>query len=194
MVCLAIGLGFGAADAQAENASYRFSWEGSGGYAMRGALSFDAALLGREEIRAGDLTCFVIEGYRDDEPIGRWALGMLNEETSWSLSFRPSGPEFTVFGPGRPMPQAWNMDGAGTDCGPGGFGFNIGNAAQDLCLDGRLVLSSQVAPSRPFPVQRDDDVRFPSDACLGPMLMSALPEHVVPASFQAEKDSAHEQN
>ncbi|MGR3376443.1 hypothetical protein [Salipiger abyssi] len=193
-IFLVTGLGLGAAPAWAENASYRFEWQGSGGYAMRGALSFDAALLGREEVRASDLTCFVIEGYRDSEPIGRWALGMLNEETTWSLSFRPSGPEFIVFGPGHPMPQAWNMDGAGTDCGPGGFGFNIGNAAQDLCLDGRLVIGSQVDPSRPFPAVRDDDVPFPSDGCMGPMLMSKLPERVVPASFEIEKDSDHGQN
>ena len=90
-----------------------------------GALGFDADLLAREEIRAADLSCFVIEGCHDGAPVGRWALAMLNEETSWALTFLPRSSEFAVFGPGRLMPQAWNMDGAGTDCGPGGFGFLV---------------------------------------------------------------------
>ncbi|MCR8547990.1 hypothetical protein M4578_09135 [Salipiger sp. P9] len=191
---LATGLAACAVPALAETVSYRFDWQGSGGYSMRGALGFDAELLAREEIRAADLSCFVIEGFHDGAPVGRWALSMLNEETSWVLTFLPRSSEFAVFGPGRLMPQAWNMDGAGTDCGPGGFGFNIGNAAQDLCLNGRLVVESQVAPARPFPARREQGISFPADACLGPMLMSALPARAVPVSFQTEKDPPHGQD
>ena len=161
--------------ADAEEARYRFEWQGGGGYVMRGAMSFDAALLGSSIVTASDLTCFFIEGSRDGGPVGRWALSMLNEETSWVLTFLPQSSEFAVFGEGAMMPQAWNMDGFGTDCGAGGFGFNIGNAAQDLCIDGRLILESQVPPERPFPALRDDALSFPPDACMGPLMMSALP-------------------
>lgn len=170
----AFGLTLAGSAATAENVSYRFEWQGAGGYSMRGGMSFDAGFLGRSEVRAQDLSCFFIEGRRDGAPVGRWALSMLDEETSWVLTFLPREQAFAVWGPDQPMPQAWNMDGAGTDCGEGGFGFNIGNAAQDLCIDGRLVVLSQVAPDRSFPVTRDDAMTFPADACMGPMLMSGL--------------------
>lgn len=160
--------------ARAEDAAYSFVWEGAGGYEMRGAMAFDADLLSQPEITQSDLTCFVIEGTRDGAPLGRWALSMLNEETSWLLRFRPGASEFVVWGEGAQMPQAWNMDGWGTDCGPGGFGFNIGGQAQDLCVDGRLMQDSQVPPPRPFPALRNDDVAFPADACMAPFLMGAL--------------------
>ena len=161
--------------AGAEEARYRFEWQGEGGYVMRGAMSFDAALLGSSIVTASALSCFFMGGSRGGEPVGRWALAMLNEETSWVLTFLPQSSEFAVFGEGAEMPQAWNMDGFGTDCGAGGFGFNIGNAAQDLCIDGRLILESQVPPERPFPALRDDSLSFPPDACMGPLMMSALP-------------------
>lgn len=160
--------------AQAEDAAFRFVWEGANGYEMRGAMSFDAALLGQEQVRARDLTCFEMQGRRDGAPVGRWALGMLDEETTWRLTFLPQSTSFAVFGPGHLMPQAWNMDGAGTDCGEGGFGFNIGNAAQDLCLNNRLVVASQVDPFRPFPAVRDDKAELPGDACYAPPLLGEL--------------------
>ncbi|WP_417723506.1 hypothetical protein [Salipiger sp.] len=159
----------------AQDAAYVFEWQGSGGYSMKGALSFDAELAAEGIVTARDVQCFVVEGFRDGAPIGRWALGMLNEETTWILTFRPDVPDFPVYGPGQPMPQAWNMDGFGTDCGDGGFGFNIGNAAQDLCLDGKLLNDSRVFPSRPMPATpAPDSYRFPGDACTGPVLMGAL--------------------
>ncbi|WP_229672966.1 hypothetical protein [Salipiger pallidus] len=160
--------------AGAEDVAFRFTWEGGNGYEMTGALSFDSALLERGEVREGDLTCFVAEGTQGGASVGRWALGMRTEDTTWHMTFLPQQSEFAVFGPRYPMPQAWNMDGFGTDCGAGGFGFNIGNAAQDLCIDGALVVPSQVPPDQPFPAVRDDDVAFPPDACIGPMLMSRL--------------------
>ncbi|SDI98484.1 hypothetical protein [Salipiger marinus] len=160
--------------AHAQNLTWRFDWQGGGGYSLRGALAFDAAMAERDVVVAEDVDCFVIEGFRDGAPIGRWALGMLTEDTTWRLTFHPQRDAFAVYGPDALMPQAWNMDGFGTDCGAGGFGFNIGNAAQDLCLDGRLLQMSQVAPDRPFPAQRDDAYRFPSDACRAPMLMGAF--------------------
>ncbi len=172
----------------AQNATYRFEWTGSGGYSMRGALSFPAALVGERLVLEDDLECFAIEGYRDGQILGRWALGMLTEETTWTLSFDPAASAFVVWGPFAPMPQAWNMDGFGDNCGEGGFGFNIGNAAQDLCLDGALLRESQVEPSRPFPAERDDDYVLAGDACRGEVLMGALigPEGIWPVARRAD--------
>lgn len=167
-------LGLTAGPTVAEEARFRFEWQGGGGYVMRGAMSFDAGLLDGSIVTGGELTCFYIEGRRDGAPVGRWALSMLDEETSWVLTFLPQSSEFAVFDDGALMPQAWNMDGLGRDCGPGGFGFNIGNAAQDLCIDGTLIVASQVEPTRPFPALRDDTLSFPPDACMGPLMMSAL--------------------
>ena len=163
-----------AAPAQASELSYSFLWQGAGGYAVRGALSYDALFGTGGIVRENELTCFVIEGLKDGEPIGRWALGDLTEDTSWKLTFDPARPAFVVEGEGVDMPQAWNMDGFGTDCGAGGFGFNIGNAAQDICLDGALIVESQVDPYRPFPVSPAPGFDFPRDACRGPDLLSLL--------------------
>lgn len=159
---------------RAEEAVFSFSWQGGGGYRMDGALSFDAALIGQGIVTWEAVQCFVIEGRRDGEAIGRWALGMLTEDTTWELAFDPRAPGFLVYSPLTPSPQEWNMNGYGTDCGAGGFGFNIGNLAQDLCLDGRLLVESRVPPATPIPARRDDGFVFPADACPGPLLLSAL--------------------
>ncbi|WP_226622234.1 hypothetical protein [Alloyangia pacifica] len=183
-VIAVLALVAGTSAGRAADLAWRFEWQGNGGYEMRGAIAIDAALAERDYVYAEDVECFVVEGYHDDEPIGRWALGMKTDETSWALTFRPRQSEFAVFGPESPMPQAWNMNGFGTDCGREGFGFNIGNAAQDLCLNGRLLTASQVTPSRPFPATRDDAVSFPADACLAPALLGqADAEALRPASY-----------
>ncbi|MCT4373513.1 hypothetical protein CLG85_025740 [Yangia mangrovi] len=170
--------------ARASELAWRFEWLGNGGYEMRGAIAIDAALAERDYVYAEDVECFVVEGYHEGRPIGRWALGMKTDETSWALTFRPRQNAFEVFGPQSPMPQAWNMNGFGTDCGREGFGFNIGNAAQDLCLDGHLLTASQVTPSRPFPATRDDAARFPRDACLAPALLGQAESGAArPAAF-----------
>lgn len=163
---------WGSAPVLAGDAVYQFRWDGAGGYAVRGALAYPSALDGQELILDRDLSCFVIEGLKDGTPIGRWGLGDLDETTSWRLHFDPVRAAFLVEGDGVWMPQAWNMNGEGEDCGEGGFGFNIGNAAQDICLDGGLIVESQVDPYRPFPAERVARYRFPGDACLGPDLLS----------------------
>lgn len=174
-----------AAPVAAQDVAYAFEWEGAGGYTMRGGLAFDESRAEDGLVTEDEVQCFYIEGYRHGAPIGRWALQMLTEETTWAMTFEPVSGQFVVFGDGAPMPQAWNMNGFGTDCGEGGFGFNIGNAAQDLCLDGELQVESQVAPSRPFPAARADDLSFPGDACKGAVLMSGLsgPLRADPARF-----------
>ncbi|MEC7762243.1 MAG: hypothetical protein VX874_10080 [Pseudomonadota bacterium] len=160
--------------AHAEDAIYRFTWQGAGGYAFDGAMSFDASKLGGGRIHEGDVQCFVIEGRRGEVPVGRWALGMLIPETTWLLTFDTGVEEFVTYGLGDPMPQAWNMDGYGTDCGEGGFGFNIGNYAQDICIGGTLIADSQMPPVAPFPAERVDTYDFPVDGCRPSMLLSEL--------------------
>ncbi|WP_253913271.1 hypothetical protein [Pseudoruegeria sp. HB172150] len=177
LICLCLAAATGGVlggPAAAQSVAYRFEWVGEGGFVMRGGLSFPADLMGSQVVLEEDVDCFVIEGERDGQPLGRWALGMLEDDTTWMLTFDPVVEEFIVYGPEAPMPQAWNMDGLGYDCGAEGFGFNIGNAAQDLCVNGELMVASQVDPRRPFPVERDDNFAFPSDACHGTMLMSSL--------------------
>lgn len=161
--------------AQAQEAVWTFHWQGNGGYEIRGGMSYDPRGLDGPLVVEGDLACFFVEGLKDGAPVGHWGLGMLTEETDWLLTFDPASAQFLVYGMGVDMPQAWNMDGFGTSCGKGGFGFNIGNAAQDLCLDGELLRDSQVDPLRPFPAERAPDLQFPGYACIGPELLSALP-------------------
>ncbi|MFW2541265.1 hypothetical protein ACN2XU_01390 [Primorskyibacter sp. 2E107] len=161
--------------AAADPVTYRFSWKGAEGYSMTGAMSFDSALLDARVVREGDVSCFHIDGFFDGEPIGRWALTMLNERTSWRLHFIPREAAFVVEGRGIPMPQAWNMNGAGDDCGEGGFGFNLGNLGQDFCRNDEPLFASRIDPYTPFPAVRDDSYQFPPDACPGPPVLGALP-------------------
>lgn len=160
--------------ALAQEQIYVFQWNGAGGYSMTGALSFDSRDLTGPMIMADDVQCFEIEGYVGDTAIGSWGLGQLTEKTSWRLHFVPSQPAFVVDGFWVRMPQAWNMNGAGSDCGIGGFGFNIGNIGQDLCVDNHVIVESRIAPHVPFPVIRDDSYVFGADACRAPMVLGAL--------------------
>ncbi|MAM62675.1 MAG: hypothetical protein CMH11_14430 [Maritimibacter sp.] len=162
------------APAQGQDVAYSFTWEGAGGYVMQGGIAFDSDRPGGRLVRENDVQCFVIEGFRNGEPIGRWALGQLTEETTWTLTFSPAQSAFVVYGPMADMPQAWNMNGFGENCGDPGFGFNIGNFAQDLCVDGELARDSQIAPARPFPATRDDGYVFPSDGCRSALMLSHL--------------------
>lgn len=174
-MCLALGFYALVSAAYAESATFRFVWQGAGGYSVQGALAFDSAYLGKDLITGDEISCFAIEGLLEGEVVGRWALGQLSPgETTWRLHFSPAQSAFFVEGQGIGMPQAWNMNGEGVDCGPDGFGLNIGNFAQDICIGGDLIEDSQVSPFQPFPAMRDDGFVFPSDACLGPMVLSAL--------------------
>lgn len=160
--------------ASAQEASYVFAWEGAGGYAMQGALRFDPGQVAGDIVRAQDLSCFEITGTQDGQPLGHWALGQVTAQTTWRLHFYQPTAEFFVEGQGIWMPQAWNMNGWGDDCGEGGFGFNIGDQAQDLCHDNRLLADSQIDPQRAFPAQRDDSHRFGRNACRAELLLGAL--------------------
>lgn len=173
--------------ADADVAAYRFVWEGGGGYSVQGALAFDADLAGAGLVTHEDVICFAIEGAKDGQAIGRWALGMLTLDTTWRLHFSPVVSAFFVDGQLIDMPQAWNMNGVGDNCGGGGFGLNIGNFAQDICLDGQLVVDSQIVPSAPFPAVREDGYVFAKDACLGPMILSGAGGGVLDGPLQSAR-------
>ena len=164
---LVLGLWAGAASAQ----DYVFTWDGAGGYSMRGAVSFHQGE-SKEFLTQDDVQCFEIEGFLDGESVGRWALGMLTEETIWLLEFDPTTSSFVLPHETNSMPQAWNMTGLGDGCGLGGFGFNLGSAAQDICIDDELIWDSQVPPPTPLVAAEVEGHRFSGDACIGVMILS----------------------
>lgn len=168
VICLALLLSAQGAIAD----TYRFTWYGGGGYTMSGAVAF-AASGGKGLLTEDDVQCFEITGFRNGQQVGRWALAQLTPTTDWTLLFDPTGPRFVVSdGTGPSMPQAWNMNGLGVNCGPGGFGFNLGNAAQDICLNDRLVIESQIASATPLPAMPAPDHVFSQDACRGGVVVS----------------------
>jgi hypothetical protein len=170
-IAVLVGL-LGASPAISGDVAYRFTWQGANGYHMTGGMSFDPDSLSGPLVLDSDVICFEINGFKGDEHIGRWALGQLQPETTWRLHFLRSKDAFVVEGGPIQMPQAWNMNGRGDNCGAGGFGFNLGSFAQDLCKDNTLIVDSQVSPFQTLPAERDDSYAFPPDACLEPALLS----------------------
>jgi hypothetical protein len=65
--------------------------------------------------------------------------------------------------------QVWNAGGNVTDCGNPGFGFNGGNRAQDVCVNGAFIDESGIDPATPLKIAGD-----PSNPC-GPVLLGAGP-------------------
>ncbi|MBV0913906.1 hypothetical protein [Anianabacter salinae] len=173
-VLVGLGLVVLAGRSEADPVTWAFEWDGGGGYAMRGAMSYDADTVPGRLVTESDLQCFVIEGFRDGTRIGGWGLGALTLDTSWTLNFDSQSGQFVVWAPGRLITQEWNMNGWGDDCGADGFGFNIGNAAQDLCLGNALIVESQVPPERRFPATRAEDYSFPPGSCREVPLLSLL--------------------
>ncbi len=160
--------------AHAGDAIYAFHWQGASGYSVRGAMAIDDALMGHT-IYETDVSCFVIDGMKDGVHLGRWQLGALGPDTTWRLHFDTVTEAFVVEGAGIRMPQAWNMNGSGDDCGAKGFGFNLGNVGQDICVNNTIVHESRVPPPTPFPATRIDSFDFPDGACRPPMLLGLVP-------------------
>ncbi len=136
---------------QAQAAKFQFCWIGGGGYTMRGIIGFPDALLGTGVITQDDVTEFAIFGFHNDVPIGSWSLEQLTPETTWVLRFDTDTLEFPTGGH-RLLGtyQAWNANGEVNDCGVGGFGFNGGNYAQDVCIDNTYIEVSSIDPDTPF--------------------------------------------
>ncbi len=161
---------------------FEFQWIGGQGYSMQGALAYDDALASSSIVTGDDLHCFQVTGFKDGAEIGSWGLGQKSETTAWRLHLLPREGMFLHESAIVRMPQAWNMAGDGSGCGKGGFGFNIGNFAQDICVDDTLIVESQVSSYKPFPARHVETFDFAPDACLGPILLSQLAEEAVAAS------------
>lgn len=131
----------------AQAAQFNFCWSGSNGYTMTGSIGFADALMARSIVTEEDVSLFRIAGFRDGVAIGKWNLNDLAEDTTWHLRFDPRTLTFPTGGsfPGEAS-QGWNANGDVTDCGLGGFGFNSGNYAQDICLDGVWIRDSSIPP------------------------------------------------
>jgi hypothetical protein len=152
----------------AQAVTHAFCWQGANGYRIEGTITYpdDATGLVTEE----DVTGFAITGWRGDAHLGRWSLEELTPETSWTLAFDADRLAFRMGGdPSDRTYQEWNANGLANDCGNPGFGFNGGNRAQDVCVDGEFIDESGVPPDTPLGIAFD-----PSNPC-GPMPMSSLP-------------------
>ena len=131
-----------------------FCWLGANGYTMVGQMELDPKALLRRVATERDVRRFRIAGYLDGELIGKWDLATAEPDDPWFLHFDTVERQFYPGAAlGRGTTQGWNAGGTAQDCGPGGFGFNSGNFAQDFCLDGQWIEESGVAPDTPFLVQ-----------------------------------------
>ena len=152
-----------AAPARAE--TWAFCWIGAAGYTMEGTIGYPDGAEGT--LTQDDVTAFAITGYRDGVPLGSWSLADRLPETTFVLRFDADALAFPMGGSrAAGTYQAWNADGMVEDCGNPGFGFNGGNRAQDVCVDGTFREESGVAPKTPLAVSPD-----PAVPC-GPLPMS----------------------
>ena len=145
-------------------AEYYFCWEGENGYTMTGQMSLAAGAREKPIVTEDDVTEFRIAGYKDGILIGKWDQATRESDDPWFLTFDPG--RFAFFTPaelGLGVSQAWNAGGNANDCGNPGFGFNLGNYAQDFCLNGVWVEESGMPPETPFlvsPVPVDPQCRL----------------------------------
>jgi len=98
-----------------------------------------------------DISAFQITGYHNGTKVGYWTLEDRIPTTTWILRFEPETLNFPVGGdfPGL-VSQGWNANGEVTDCGNPGFGFNSGNYAQDVCINGVYIAASSIDPFTPL--------------------------------------------
>ncbi len=145
----AIGVSLLATQVQAVD--YYFCWQGANGYTMTGQMSVDPTALNKPLVTQDDVTEFRIAGYRDGFLLGKWDKAARDADDSWFLNFDPAAREFlTPAAMGLGVSQAWNANGNADDCGNPGFGFNLGNFAQDFCVNGVWVEESGMPPETPF--------------------------------------------
>ncbi|WP_224816530.1 hypothetical protein [Hasllibacter sp. MH4015] len=139
-------------------AQFQFCWVGANGYTMEGQITFPDALLDTGLITEADVTDFQIIGFLDGVAIGSWSLDQLTPETSWLLRFDTTNLQFPTGGiRSANSYQEWNANGRVNNCGAeGGFGWNGGNYAQDVCVDNVWVEDSSIDPNTPLFAQPMD--------------------------------------
>ena len=131
----------------AQAATLNICWTGGSGYTMTGRMELPDSALRKSMVREDDVTAFKITGYLNSARIGSWNLQDLTPNTSWALYFDPQSFTFpTANDLNRPVTQEWNANGDVDDCGTPGFGFNAGNYAQDVCVNGQYIEPSSIDP------------------------------------------------
>lgn len=136
---------------QAHAVDYYFCWQGSNGYTMTGQMTINPVALSKPVVTQDDVTLFKIAGYQEGTILGKWDMATRDDDDSWFLLFDPAARAFlTPAQSGLGVSQAWNADGTASDCGTPGFGFNLGNFAQDFCVNGVWVEESGMPPETPF--------------------------------------------
>jgi len=132
-------------------ADINFCWIGANGYTMTGRMEVPDALMTQAVVTEDEITAFKIAGYHDGKLLGTWDMADRAPGSTWHLRFDPVAMEFLTGGSFRThRSQGWNADGQVRDCGMPGFGFNSGNFAQDICVNGTYIRDSAVAPDTPF--------------------------------------------
>ena len=140
-------------------------WRGNAGYSMTGEMTYPDTAAAHGIVTQDDVTEFRITGYLDGVEIGNWDMSERTEATSWLLRYDPRNHLF-ILGGTFGLYQAWNANGEVNNCGSGGFGFNSGNAGQDVCIDNRYIEDSTIDPLTPF-----RSYPVPPVDCHGPPLL-----------------------
>ena len=135
----------------AQASAFYICWTGGAGYSLIGKMTLTTAALSKEMATQEDVTAFEITGYRNGIEIGAWNLRDRTVDTTWFLRFSPQTLTFPVGGDfGSLVSQGWNANGDVDDCGTPGFGFNSGNYAQDVCVNGKYIRVSSIDPDTPL--------------------------------------------
>lgn len=135
----------------ASAATLNMCWTGGSGYTMTGRMELPDSAMNKPMVRETDITAFKITGYQDGGRIGSWNLIEKHENTSWALYFDPATFTFpTAIDLNRQVSQQWNANGDVDDCGNPGFGFNAGDFAQDVCVNGQYIEPSSIDPETIF--------------------------------------------
>ena len=149
-------------------ATVNFCWQGAEGYTMTGRMQIPDPLMQRAIVTEADVTQFKIAGYKDGQLLGTWDNSRAAQGATWHMRFAPLTMTFLTGGSfAGPHSQGWNADGNVQNCGSPGFGFNSGNYAQDICVNGTYVHTSSVPPETPLvatfdPVSPDCSVTIPT--------------------------------
>ena len=133
------------------SATLNLCWTGGSGFTMTGRMDLPDSAMRKPLVTQSDLTGFQITGYHKGAKIGSWTMKDAPAQTTWLLRFEPKSLSFPVGGNfGSLVSQGWNANGEVNDCGTPGFGFNSGNYAQDVCVDGVYMHASSIDPATPL--------------------------------------------
>ena len=132
-------------------ADVNFCWQGQNGYTMTGHMRIPDGKMFKAVVTEADVTAFKIAGYAKGQLLGTWDMRQVQPGTTWHLRFDPLGMTFLTGGSfAGTHSQGWNADGNVENCGNPGFGFNSGNYAQDICVNGTYIETSSIDPATPF--------------------------------------------